>query len=480
MITENVTPPSHVVVLATIYDHADVPHDATTINYQVAPPDWEKWVNTTPWSISQATPMEAGEVFSVTDVISTGSDIVIVDRWLPDQIVMLSAQPTAGSVVSVAGRLTWTVSLNAPQTVTLTKWFEFQTYAIEQEELRPGTEPPLTTLWEELWIGGSRWEARPVILYKRPADLAIAKAVTPTIASPGDTITYTLTFTNEGTGRALDVTITDTLPLSVTVAGVSRSGATITNTSATLPIYAWDVEDLDPGEGGVITLAVTLDGAMPSGVIANTVVIATSTQDEDPRDNAASASTAVNAGTESCAIINPTTGVTYPFCDICGSVTFVATGTIHTLTVSFTRQFPAINGEGLPRQYKITALDDENSAASGYTATLMLCYEDAELPIAGIDATDEPALQAFRHSGGGFWETPPPQTVAIGTNTITIDGVTGFSAWGIGIPEQAEPTSVTQRAVRTQANTVRLLVAIAVLVVTAALTRRRAARNHPS
>jgi uncharacterized repeat protein (TIGR01451 family) len=65
-------------------------------------------------------------------------------------------------------------------------------------------------------------------------------------------LTYTLTYTNIGLGPATGILITDVVPVTLTHVSVISSSAQIT------PIgnisYTWQVEDLSPGESGVIIL----------------------------------------------------------------------------------------------------------------------------------------------------------------------------------------------------------------------------------
>jgi uncharacterized repeat protein (TIGR01451 family) len=94
----------------------------------------------------------------------------------------------------------------------------------------------------------------------QPVDVAITKTVTPTASlQPGDWLTYTLTFSNQGYIIATGVVITDTYqPVGLTNVISTSSGAIVTPTSAMLP-YTWEVEDLSPGEGGVITIIAQVD-----------------------------------------------------------------------------------------------------------------------------------------------------------------------------------------------------------------------------
>ncbi|MCP4358984.1 MAG: DUF11 domain-containing protein [Chloroflexi bacterium] len=56
-----------------------------------------------------------------------------------------------------------------------------------------------------------------------PVDLVINKAVTPTVAMPGQTITYTIAFSNTGVNTASGVVISDTVPPEVSVSSISLS-----------------------------------------------------------------------------------------------------------------------------------------------------------------------------------------------------------------------------------------------------------------
>ncbi len=102
-------------------------------------------------------------------------------------------------------------------------------------------------------------------------DLSISKSVTPTTAYPGDTITYTLTYSNNGLIPAFGVVITDDVPISVTNISYSSSGATITPTGTIS--YAWNVADLNVGDGGVITITGVMSNGLPVQTFTNTAQI---------------------------------------------------------------------------------------------------------------------------------------------------------------------------------------------------------------
>ncbi len=105
-------------------------------------------------------------------------------------------------------------------------------------------------------------------------DVTIYQTVTPAVVDPGDAITATLTFLNESTDAwARNVWITDVVPsFGLTNVNYTSSGATITPTG---PIsYTWQVEDLAPGAGGVITLTAAIISDPPfGGTVRNTATV---------------------------------------------------------------------------------------------------------------------------------------------------------------------------------------------------------------
>ena len=85
-------------------------------------------------------------------------------------------------------------------------------------------------------------------------DLALTKTVNPMSANSGDTVTYTLTVSNNSATDATNVQVTDQLP----------NGITYANSSATLGSYdnntaVWSIPTLTAGTTATLTLDVTVD-----------------------------------------------------------------------------------------------------------------------------------------------------------------------------------------------------------------------------
>jgi uncharacterized repeat protein (TIGR01451 family) len=126
------------------------------------------------------------------------------------------------------------------------------------------------------------------------ADVAIAKSVTPTIAAPNQAVTYTLTFTNTGPHPALGVFITDAVPTTLININYTHAGAAITPTGGLS--YTWEVADLAPGQGGIITIM----GMIPTSVsgvleLVNQAEITTTRDDSTPSNNVSTASNIIDA-----------------------------------------------------------------------------------------------------------------------------------------------------------------------------------------
>ncbi len=123
-------------------------------------------------------------------------------------------------------------------------------------------------------------------------DLIMAKTVTPNQAVPGQSITYTLTFSNVGAITATGVMITDVVASEqFSALGYQSAGARITETGSVS--YTWQVEDLAPAAGGVITISGVLSDSLPSGIYTNLASISGATE-EITSNNSSSASVLVS------------------------------------------------------------------------------------------------------------------------------------------------------------------------------------------
>jgi len=109
-------------------------------------------------------------------------------------------------------------------------------------------------------------------------------------ARPGETLTYTINYRNQGSITAENVIITDILPYSEETGDPYVTY--VSDTSGITPsiiediIYYWEIGNLEPGEEGSFDIVVTInDNAEDGTVIENFVVIETDTYDNNPDNN---------------------------------------------------------------------------------------------------------------------------------------------------------------------------------------------------
>jgi len=102
-----------------------------------------------------------------------------------------------------------------------------------------------------------------------------------------------LVYTNHGPSIARDVTITDPLPNVLANARYASAGATITATGSVS--YTWQVADLAPGMGGVVTVTGALEENLTGGLVfTNTATITATTAESDPGNNSGTVAATVS------------------------------------------------------------------------------------------------------------------------------------------------------------------------------------------
>jgi uncharacterized repeat protein (TIGR01451 family) len=165
---------------------------------------------------------------------------------------------------------------------TTVGWINFDPAGAEQVTMDPATGDFAGYAWGENvgWIHfqGSSPAYKVNTAWRGAADVGIVKTVVPAIVVPGGPLTYTLYFSNSGPNVVSGVVLSDSIPLSVTISGVTSStvgGGVVINQTSGGPNFRWSVSDLAVGAGGVITLTGTLSphAAATGALITNTATI---------------------------------------------------------------------------------------------------------------------------------------------------------------------------------------------------------------
>ncbi|BDZ49349.1 hypothetical protein GCM10025867_15900 [Frondihabitans sucicola] len=142
------------------------------------------------------------------------------------------------------------------------------------------------------------------------ADLRVTKAVTPTTATAGDDVTYTLHALNAGPSDALNAVLDDTLPTGITVTDVQAPpGATCGQPTDGSIRCQWAT--LASGADATVTVTATVAADAPAGALTNTASIASPTPDPDTENNAASVDVSIeqNADLSLTKTADPATAV---------------------------------------------------------------------------------------------------------------------------------------------------------------------------
>ncbi len=126
------------------------------------------------------------------------------------------------------------------------------------------------------------------------ADLAITKSDSIDPVAPGNTLTYTLSLTNNGPDTAQSVVVTDNLPADVTFVDCSSTQGGVCGGSANARTVAFS--SLGSGVTATITIRVTVSNALITGaVITNSASVAASSVDSNSGNDSDSETTNVQA-----------------------------------------------------------------------------------------------------------------------------------------------------------------------------------------
>ncbi|UCF09108.1 MAG: DUF11 domain-containing protein, partial [Thermoplasmata archaeon] len=186
---------------------------------------------------------------------------VIIEDTIPAYTTFVDSNPLYTSVDG--DTYTWEIGTVAPGTTG---------YIFINVTVDPGT-PDQTVLTNVVVLsyedeGGNEQEdeedsedvtvTAPVMTFSKTADVSTA--------DPSDTITYTLSYENTGTGDATDVTITDTIPSDTTFVSSTPSPD-----SSSGDTYTWNIGTVAAGASGTITITVTVDVGVADGTLLHNI-----------------------------------------------------------------------------------------------------------------------------------------------------------------------------------------------------------------
>lgn len=125
-----------------------------------------------------------------------------------------------------------------------------------------------------------------------PADLTISHTASPDPVIVGNNLTYAITVTNNGPSAAANVTLTDTLPGSVTFGSATPSSGSCNESAGTV---SCGLGTLTAGSNATINIIVTPNAV---GTITNVVDAGGDVFDSNPANNMVAVSTVVSSGAD--------------------------------------------------------------------------------------------------------------------------------------------------------------------------------------
>jgi uncharacterized repeat protein (TIGR01451 family) len=229
-------------------------------------------------TVSNAKPNVGDTITFTVTLTNNGPDAatnVTVTDLLPVGLTFVSANPSQGMYSSTTGL--WsvgTVTAATPETLT-----------IQAQVVSPGTQTNTATISHS-----DQFDPNPgnnsagATETPQQADLAVIKTVSNSTPNVGDTITYTITLSDNGPDPATDVTLHDALPAGIAfVSAATTAGSYDSNTGI------WTVGTVVVGAPQTLTITATVQS--PNSA-TNTATISHSDQfDPNPANNSSTAPT---------------------------------------------------------------------------------------------------------------------------------------------------------------------------------------------
>jgi uncharacterized repeat protein (TIGR01451 family) len=225
-------------------------------------------------------PVTVGDTLTYTLTITnngpdTATNVVVTDT-LPNSVTFNSAVPSQGSCSEAGGIVTCDLGnlangAQATVTISVTPTSEgtiLNSVTVISDDNDPDMSDNTDT--EETTV-------EPVSPTTE-ADLSIIKSDSPDPVTVGDTLTYTLTITNNGPDSATNVVVTDTLPNSVTFVSAMASPGSCSESGG---IVTCNLGNLAVGQA-IVTITVIPTSV---GTIFDTATVTSNTDDPDPSNN---------------------------------------------------------------------------------------------------------------------------------------------------------------------------------------------------
>ena len=289
--TGTIVNPASVAADETELDNTNNSDDATT----TLNPDFDVVVTK---SVSDATP-DPGQTITYTVGVenegpSTAAGVILTDP-IPAGLTFVSATMEGQAGSSNGTTVTFpSIDIDSGQTATATLTFTVDTTSTGTIT-NTASVPDLSNAGENDATNNS---ASVDLTVTDRVDIRVAKTVSATDAQAGDTLTYTITVTNDGPSVAETVTATDTLPAGVTfVSGTGPNNEALAVNNGVVTVNGGDVAN---GGSFNFTIIATINAGAGTPQ-TNSVTVSTTTSETNLGNNTATVVTNVDPMTASIA-----------------------------------------------------------------------------------------------------------------------------------------------------------------------------------
>lgn len=209
---------------------------------------WSTIVDGQSWTPGMQVDVETCDTVQLDDsfVNTSGGPLPVelVQDFNPSQIALLDAMASSGTVTQSPGQVSWSVTIPAGGSASLTIWVHAEPCSWPQSPL------------QREWLGTG--ERRDVVLVKWLADLQLSSSYDPLVFS-GQQASFTLQYANAG-GYENAVQVWCEFPPDATFTGASPPADFVDPPGLGA---GWDVGDLANGDGGQIDITVGIAPELP-------------------------------------------------------------------------------------------------------------------------------------------------------------------------------------------------------------------------